>query len=145
VRVPTDVLSMLKDYQSWAAGKSDFDLLDYVACVATPDLFFGFGELFFPEVVLHDGNYFLASDFRASTYNEWLVRLKDPIAVQKVMNHVHISTLIQQQVVPDLVALEVAKHLAACWSVSLADKGLVAEAYGETFEDLEVTFFRRAK
>ena len=145
MKVTTDILSTLKDYQAWSAGKSDFDLLDYVTCVATPNLFFGFGELFFPELVHHAGNYFLASHFRAALYDEWLARLKDPLAVQKVMNHVHISTLFQQQVVPDLVAVAVAKQLAASWSLSLADKGLIGEAYGKTLEDLEVTFFRKTK
>jgi len=75
----------------------------------------------------------------------WFARLKDPIAVQKVMNHIHISTLFQQQAVPDPAALAVAKQLASCWSIGMADKGLVGETYGKTFEDLEVTFFRRTK
>lgn len=132
---------MLSDYQSWAKGKPDFDLFDYVSCIATPDLFFAFGELFFPELILHEGNYFLASHFRSELYDQWLARLKDPVAVQKVMNHVHISTLFQQQVVPDPVALTAARQLAACWSISLGGKGLVAESYGESFNDLEVTFF----
>ena len=75
MKVTTEILSMLKDYQTWSPGKPDFDLLDYVTCVATPDLFFGFGGLFFPELVLHAGNYFLASHFRASIYDDWLARL----------------------------------------------------------------------
>ncbi len=128
---------MLKDYQAWAARKPQLDLFDYVTCVATPDSFFAFLELFLPDLVLHEGNYFLASHFEPRTYDDWKRQLKDPGAVQKVMNHVHISTLFQQQEIPDLVARAVARQLAVSWSITLAAKGLVTEMYGDTFEDLE--------
>ncbi len=144
MRVPHEILAKLGDYQAWRSKKPDFDLLDYVTCVATPDLLFGFMELLCPSLVLHEGNYFLASHFDATKYNEWMSRLRDPIAVQKVMNHLHISTLFQQQDVPDLVAREAAQQIAACWSKFFADKGLTGAAFGDTFQDAEVTLFRIA-
>jgi hypothetical protein len=143
--VPKELLAKLGHYQEWRSGKLDFDMLDYVNCVATPDLLFGFLELLRPSLVLHQGNYFLASHFDEANYNEWMKRLNDPVAVQKVMNHLHISTLFQQQEVPDIVAREAAQQIAACWSKVLADRGLVAEAFGDTLEDAEVTFFGTPK
>src|SRR5215813_7121536 len=76
MKVTSDILSSLKDYQAWSAGKRDFDLLDYVTCVATPDLFVGFGELFFPELVFHEGNHFLASHFQTTVYNDLVCAAK---------------------------------------------------------------------
>lgn len=145
MNVPQELLVKLRDYQAWRSEKLDFDLLDYVNCVATPDLLFGFLELLCPSLILHDGNYFLANHFNAATYDEWMSQLNDPVAVQKVMNHMHISTLFQQQDVPDVVAREAAQHIAACWSKALADKELIAEAFGDTLENAEVTFFRIRK
>jgi hypothetical protein len=101
-------------------------------------------ELFHPSLLLHDGNYFLMSHFSPELYADWMKQLKDPIAVQKVLNHIHVSTLFQQQRVPDVVAAEAAKQIASIWSKIFLDRGLVAEASGESLHNAEVTLFRKS-
>ena len=144
MKVDAEIERNLTDYQGWNAGESEFGFLDYTCCVATPDLFFGFSELLVPELVEHEGEWFRAEKFDRKTHEDWKRALADPLAIQKVMNHIHLSTLFQDQVVADAVALAAARQLATIWSRVLADKGLVAEAYGDNLTDLEVTFFRRA-
>lgn len=138
-----DLLAQLGDYQAWKGKATEFDLLDYVQCVATPDLFFGFLALLRPELVRHKGDYFLASHFVPETYERWMEELSDPVEVQKVMNHLHISALIQGQEVSDLLARGIALRLAECWSEVFSSHELVGEAYGDTFENAHVTLFRR--
>src|SRR5690242_10821967 len=121
--VSDEVLAALNDFQGWRGKNRQFDLLDYVGCVATPDMFFGFLSLFEPELVLHDGEYFLASHFDRTTHEAWKGKLKDPVAIQKVMNHVHVSTLFQGQEVPPVVARAVAERIAQVWSRLFRDKG----------------------
>jgi hypothetical protein len=136
------ILTDLKEFQAWRRSKGDFDLLDYASCIATPDSFFAFHALFAPTLVLHEGFYFLASHFKASLYVDWMQQLRDPIAVQKVMNHIHIATIFQQQYISDHVAVEAATRLAECWSQLFANKGLVAKAFGSNLHDAEVTLFK---
>lgn len=141
--VPSSVLDALQDFQQWKAGRDDFDLLDYVGCVATPDLFYAFLSLLNPELIRHDGELFLASHFERSTYDEWIARVGDPVEAQKAMNHIHVSTLFQGQVVPDAVATDVSKRIAEHWSRMFSSDGLVAEAFGASFDDAQVTLYRR--
>lgn len=142
MNVPNAVLESLQDFQAWKAGKPDFDLLDYAGCVATPDLFFALSAVLAPELVVHEGNYFFASHFERSTYEAWKEKRRDPIAIQKVMNHLHLSTLFQAQDIPPAVVKTIAGRLASIWSLVFADKGLVGEASGNSLEDAEVTLFR---
>jgi|SRR5215213_3198310 len=145
--VPEEVLVHLTEFNRWKSSAregADYDLLDYVASRATPDLLFGFAALFSPSLVLHEGDYFLASHFSEKLYEEWKARLPDIQEVQKVMNHIHISTLFQDQEVPDLIAQYAAKTIQSIWSTVLSERHLVAEAYGDGLSDAQVTFFRRA-
>jgi hypothetical protein len=139
--IPPAILRSLNDYQQWKSGKPDFDLLDYVGCIATPDLCYGFLGLLCPELIVHEGNYFLASHFDPTAYDKWMTRVGEPVAVQKAMNHIHVSTLFQGQDVPDELAKDVAVRIAECWSLVFASKGLVAEAFGDTLHDAQVTLF----
>lgn len=124
------------------AGRKDFDLLDYIGCVGTPDLFFGFVALLVPDLVMHEGEYFLVNRFDPAAYAAWSEKLGDPIEIQKVVNHLHISTLFQDQDVPPHVARAAAETIAAVWTQVFRNKGLVGAAYGDDLQTAEVTLFR---
>lgn len=137
----SDLLHQLGDLQKWKrSGKTvDFRLIDYVFCVGTPDLLFGYAELLVPELIEQDGALFIAERFDQDTYHSWMSRLNDQVAVQRVMNHLHLSSLLQDQEVSDNVAREAAIRIASVWSRVFAEKGLVGEVYGSTLDDLEVS------
>jgi len=142
LRTPTDILPELKDYQAWRAGKTDFDLIDYAMCTGTPDALCSFFELTDPDLVVHEGEYFLAHQFKIEVYESWKERLKSIEEIQRVMNHVHVSSLLQGQEISDAVAKFVAEQLANAWRRAFADRGLTVEAYGTNLHDAQVTFFR---
>jgi hypothetical protein len=145
MRLPDPVLVKLSDFQAWSKSGSNgmgFDLLDYVGCVATPDLFFGFLELLCPSLVIHDGAYFLESDFDPKNYAAWKEKLSDVVAVQKIMNHIHITMLFQGQSVDDEIARLTAECIAEVWRRQFADLGLTAEAFGSELHDAQVTLFK---
>lgn len=148
MRVKDSVLSQLRDFLAWSkagAAPGPISLFDYVGFIATLDSLFGFAELFCPALVIHEGFHFLSSGFSVDTYNAWVRQGRTPEEIQRVMNHVHMSTLLQNQEVGDEAALEAARVIAEIWARTLGPEGLVAEAIGDGFEDAAVTFYQRPK
>jgi len=146
MRISKDVLARLEDFQRWKASSADpgsFDLFDYVVSTGTPDLFFGFLELLCPELLVYRGNYFIASRFDESLFWVWWEKLLDIRKVQKIINHIDMVTIFQQQNVHDSVAEFAAKCIAEAWSKQFHAEGLVAEAYGEGLYGAHVTLFWR--
>jgi len=139
------ILKKLSDFQQWRRSPDGegITLLDYVGFVATPDLFFAFDQLFHPDLLVHDGNYYLASHFEPEIYREWSERTNDVVEIQKVMNHVHISTVFQNQSMDDDVAIAIARKLEVHWSLVFRDNGLRGLAFGSAFDDAAVTLFNR--
>jgi hypothetical protein len=118
-------------------------LLDYAMCTATPDSLFALLEIVEPELVVHAGEHFIAHGFTPDLYDEWMERLSDRRAVQRVMNHLHISSILQNGRVTDRVARAAASAIARAWSTAFASLDLLGEAHGETYGDAEVTLVRR--
>jgi len=120
---PNDsVMAQLTDFEAWsksAPQPSTITLIDYVGFVATPDLFFGFAALFRPDLTVHRGVRFLASGFSEALYEQWRSKGLDSREIQRVLNHVHISTLFQNQSIADETAVEAARILASIWSVTV--------------------------
>lgn len=137
-------LSELAEFQKWrrSAGSDDFSLIDYVGCVCTPDLLFGFAELLKPELVIHDGLLFIKSQFSASSYEAWMVELSDAVAVQRMLNHIDIQRLLQGQEVSAEIAVAVARTIAEHWNRVFEKEPLVAEAHGTGLLDSYVTLYQ---
>lgn len=138
------VLTQLTDLARWrdtGARPGTVSLLDYVGFVGTPDLLVAFAELFLPQLIEHDGSKFLAAGFQASTYDAWKKSGLSASDVQRVMNHLHVSTLIQNQDVSDTMAVEIARSIAIIWNRTLLPEKVQAEAVGTTFDDAAVTFY----
>lgn len=141
-RVPMELLG---DFAAWKSTgppsqeSTKFGLISYVTCVATPDLLFAFAELLAPDLVEYRGSYFIAERFDESIYDEWRSKLSDPRDIERVVNHVHISTLFQDQDVPDEVAVAAARLIADAWTRQFRALRLVGEAYGDSFGTAEVT------
>jgi len=138
-----DVVAGLPDLALWrsTAGGKEISLLDYVGFVATPDLLFAFAELFRPALILHSGVYFIKDRFDAALFDEWKERLGDVRSVQKMMNHLHLSTLFQNQVISDDVAVWSSRVIADIWSSTFSHLGLEGLAFGESLHDAAVTLY----
>jgi hypothetical protein len=145
MRSRTDILLSLTEFQSWQTQNENsppLTAIDFVGFLATRGLFFGFAELFCPSVVAYKGGVFLADGFSEENVEAWLGKGIGLRETQRVINHLHISTLIQNQEVGEIDAIEIADHLAFIWRLTLAQYSVVVEIIGEGFEDLAVTFFK---
>jgi hypothetical protein len=91
--VANRVLLELADYQAWkASSPKPFSLFDYAGCVGTPDLLFAFAKLLCPKLVCHNGHHYIEARFSEDTYLKWKAIGKPDDEIQRVMNHVHVST-----------------------------------------------------
>ncbi|MDP3279189.1 MAG: hypothetical protein Q8Q09_28620 [Deltaproteobacteria bacterium] len=144
MRISEATLKSLDDVAAWQSSNprsEPITLLDYVGFVATPDTFFAFADLYSPSLVVHAGYRFVASRFSVDTYDAW-VRTGTPLLdIQRVLNHVHISTLIQNIEVSDHVAVEAARVLGELWQRTLGPHGLEVGVSGTTLDDAQVTFW----
>ncbi len=146
MKIKSSIIRQLSDFSAWrlvSPKGPNFSLLDYISCVGTPDLLFAFSELFCPELVFHEGDYFLEDRFNADVYRSWKNKLTDSVEIQRVMNHVHISTIFQEQDVSNEVAVQAARVIADIWSIVFVDKRLTGYSFGETLEDAGVTLARK--
>jgi hypothetical protein len=144
MRVKPSVLARLADFHAWGRTGPTSDpitLLDYAGFVAVPDTVFAFAELFFPELVEHEARKYLASRFSSAVYDEWMKAGRSPEEAQRLMNHLHVSWLIQNQPIDDETAIEIAGAIGRVWTRTLAPEGLTVEVEGTTFWDASVTFF----
>lgn len=133
-------LRALSDYQSWKEGEDGpATLLDYAAYTATPDQLFAYAALFFRELVEVDGHYYFADEFDAAVYERAKAELPDGRDVQRRLNALAISRVLQSADVDDAAAKSCAMLIAAAWNALHADEGVTAEVHGETLENLVVT------
>lgn len=140
-----DITLLLKDFSEWkkqSSGEVPFSMLDYVQCIATPDMFFAFSELFFPRLVLHEGYYFIKERFSEALFSEWKKKLESILEIQKIINHFHIRCLFQEGNIDDKIAVCSAQRLADIWSDVFRDKGLIAVASGDCVDDASVTLYQ---
>lgn len=141
---PESVLSQLEDFRQWAEGgprAEDVTLLDYVGFVATPDSLFAFAALFFPELAVYKGRRFLRAGFSVELYEAWANKGHTEEEIQRVLNHVHISTILQHGPISDVLACEAANTISQIWQRTLGPDGLTIEAVGSRYDDLAVTFY----
>jgi hypothetical protein len=74
-----------------------FGWLDLVRMNATVELAIGFSRLFWPSYVEFGGGVFIADDFVAATFNDWLEHCGGDLnAVERAMNHRLLGTLFQK-------------------------------------------------
>ncbi len=137
-------LLALSDFQSWKEGEDEpVSLLDYAAFTATPDQLFGYAAVFFREVLEVEGHVFFADSFDEDTYALWKSKLPGGREIQRVMNALPISRLLQHADIDHAAAKACAQLVAAAWDEVHGRKGVVAEVHGETLEDLSVTLINQ--
>lgn len=142
MRISTEALARLSDYQSRNEGRSDSErisLEEYATLVATPDLLFAFAALFFCEMVEIEKHHFVKERFERDVYDDWKTRYDDRRDIQRVMNRMQVSTLFQGAQMDDLLARSCAELLAAAWTEVHVRRGVTAEVHGNTADDLSVT------
>ena len=134
----------LEEFQRWRnteKGES-ITLFDFAGFIATPDILCGLVALLFPDCLSHRGKFFLANHFSDSLYDSWMEKLDSVAEVQKVLNHVHISTVLQDTDISDELACQFAELLCSAWRRSLRGLELTVESGGAGYDDAYVTFYQ---
>ena len=133
-------LEALTDFQSWKEGESGaVTLLDYAAYAATPDQLFGYAAVFFREVMEVDRHHYFADVFDEKTYAQLKARFPDGRDIQRALNALPMSKLLQNADIDNGAAAACAQLVAAAWTEVHIRKGVTAEVHGTTLEDLSVT------
>jgi hypothetical protein len=130
----------LTDFQSWKEGESgEVTLLDYAAYTATPDQLFGYAAVFFREVMEVDGHHYFVDAFDEKAYALLKARFPDGRDIQRALNALPMSRLLQDADIGDGAAVACAQLVASAWTEVHIRKGVTAEVHGTTLEDLSVT------
>ena len=134
----------LRDYARWRKTDlgGDITLFDYAGFIATPDILCAVFALFNPTCVLYRGGCFLANHFEEASYKTWSDKLNSMVEIQRVMNHVHISTVLQNQEVSDMMACQCTELLGRAWEKSLQEFDVRIESGGSGYDDAYVTFYQ---
>lgn len=140
MNTPKSVVSELGDYQAWLKRNPGIDLFDYATLAVSPDAFMAVLEVLEPALIEHGGAYFRARDFTVSAYDAWATKLTNVAAIQRVMNHIHMSQFFREQQVPYSVLEFLASQIVEHWNRIFANLGLRAASYGDG-SDVEVTLF----
>jgi hypothetical protein len=144
VTVPDAIAAELESLKQWSSGSgAKLSSFDFVGLVATPDLFFAFSELLQPEITEYGGGSFIASRFSPSVFGLWQERGTELRDIEKVMNHVHVSWIVQNQSISDQMAIAIAERLAEVWRLTLSRYDVEVSAIGDGLMDAAATFWSR--
>lgn len=140
-------LNRLKDFSSWNEGKSDDEkitLLEYATFVTTPDILFAMDALLSPEIIHYEGGVFIKDKFDKEIYSLWKAKNLSILETEKVMNHIHLKTVLQSDCDDFEVARQSAHIICKFWNVWFAKDGLEACIFGDNLDSLAVTLFHKA-
>jgi hypothetical protein len=140
MRFTDQQLQSLSDFQSWKEDEDEpVTLLDYAGFTATPDQLFAYAAVFFRALIEVDGHYYFEDAFDADTYALWKSKLANGREIQRVMNALPMTRLLQSADVDAAGAAACARLVADAWNEVHGRKGVVAEVHGEAWNDLSVT------
>jgi hypothetical protein len=140
---------LVPETKAWNEGRG-IDLLSWIGCVGSFEHAIGYAQIFWPELVEHDGCVFLASRFGETSYAGFMQQTHgDRRAVERVMNHQHVLDLFEgsEREPTRAQVIYLGRILREIWSSKLArelpDKRFVVTFYEASEDDLldaEVTF-----
>lgn len=146
-----DFNALVPELRLWDDG-AGIDIDTWIESICIPEHAIGYGRLFWPEFVAHDDCVFRATMFDAALYSDWMQRLKgDRRAVQVVMNHLHIGSLMadDERDPTHEQLMYLGNLLKEIWSAKLArdypGHTMVVTFEGQNATDLrdyELTFWR---
>lgn len=111
----------LKDWGEQCSPVLENPCLSHINFERTPVDAMSIGRLLLPEFIEYQDAIFLKSQFSDTRFLEWLRKLKDLSAIEKVMNHIHVYDIFgYSSESTDEEFLQVANLLRRSWSISLA-------------------------
>jgi hypothetical protein len=143
-RNTSNISNELREYSSWNTGKLAEDritLFDYSTFIATPDILFAMAELFDPKLYRFEGCYFIEEKFSEDIYLSWKLKGLGKREIEKVMNHIHITSILQDSDMSIALAKHCCELIVDMWNKIFRNNNITSEVLGSNLEDLSITFF----
>ena len=148
-----DLKQLVPQIRDWERdSNSEMTVHDWLSCVGSYDHAIGYIQLFWPDLIEHDGCIFVGSKPEEENYRSWLVSTKgNRKSVEAMINHVHIEDLFQVgQLEPTESQVRyIGTKLREMWLAKARkqypERNIVVEFYHGSEEDLrayEVTLFQ---
>ena len=145
---------LIPDSSEWNDGRG-IDIKSWLSCMGTFELAIAFGELFWPELLMHDGGVYFADSFSEENYRDWMRHTHgDRTSVQAVINHVHVLDLFTPVETPPTrdQIVHVGRKLKEMWEVKFRrdfpDHEITVSFPEDDCDELldyQVTFFIRTE
>lgn len=135
-------ISKLTEYSSWNYGKAEADqitLFDFSTFIASPDLIFAMQALLSPDIIRHAECCFLEEKFDLEVFCLWQEKKLSKNQIEKVMNHIHMTRIIQDGCYDYEILKCCAEIICEFWNMKFKNEGLIAEYFGDDLDNLAIT------
>ena len=134
------IFSRLADVRAWEGGES-LSPLDFVALEGKPSLLFAYASLLDPALEEVDGRFFLANRFSKENLTLWAAEGVVGADAQRVINHLHMTYLMQDDCEDQEVLDAAATIISRIWEKTLP-AGSRVEIVERGTISVSVTFFQ---
>lgn len=135
------IFSRLADVRAWEAGAKSVSPLDFVALEGKPSLLFAYASLLDPALEEVDGIFFLATGFSKELVTTWAEEGVVGANAQRVINHIHMTYLMQDDCQDQEVLDAAATIISSIWKKTLP-AGVRVEIVEPGTISVAVTFFQ---
>jgi hypothetical protein len=135
------IFSRLPDVRAWQREHRPLSPLDFVALEGRPSLLFAYSSLLDPDLENVDGRFFLSNRFDRELLDNWEAKGVKGAEAQRVINHIHMSYLMQDECSDVEILDAAAVAVSNTWRKTLP-AGVTVEIIGAQTEDVSVTFFQ---
>ena len=112
-------LSEFAEVRSLLGPAPQLEPQPFLAVAVSPAAIAATLKLAFPAAVEYRGRVFRASAFEPANIDRWFTQLGDPVAVERVVNHVHLWDVMADSEDVDREAQLLLAPLAQCWTAAL--------------------------
>ena len=122
------ILTSLPKFSKFIEANAKLNLRDFLVFLGTPDILVATADFLCPELILHDGTWFIAEQFSLEAFGLWRSKYDDLTLIQAVMNQINVSVLFRESPWSDApgfdeVAAQIVSHF---WTKMFREKGLTA-------------------
>lgn len=141
MKIPGSISRDFSRINEWSVKNSKtFSPFDFVFLAGNIELLISYSSLFDPVILEYKMGIYLADRFDEESYCLWAKEGYDEKEIQRVMNHLHMQSLSQDDSYSPRVMDFAANTLAGIWRKTLP-RGTSVEVVGLGTEDVAVTFW----
>ena len=138
---PDALAATLDEVQAWAGQSGEvITALDFAQLAGSAGLLCAYAALLAPDLVEVEGRWFLRDKFSRANYDNWVRNLGDRAHVQMMMNHLHLSSFLQNGASDESIEMKAAEMLRAIWQKTLPASVTITLGSPDDFGGVSITF-----